>query len=279
MSAMDPVISICIGSVALGETIAGGTAIRAVEIVSLAVMVAGIFGLAHSPAVRRTKEHGDVDQAGGEPAPAAAGPLGAAAPEEPVLAGPQVPPQKWGPFFSRTAPRPPVAVRPATGEDAADLSDLLARAWRATYTDLMPEATIEKVIDEYYSEPRIRRDVPPSADGRAWSGYLVAVDPVGRPLGAIAGGMTAPAVGEVFVLYADPDRRRQGAGRALLQALSVPQIELGATEQWLSVTRGNQLGIPFYLAQGFEVVEEVAPWDGTGADHGVRNLRMRRQLA
>jgi ribosomal protein S18 acetylase RimI-like enzyme len=273
MSAMDPVISICIGAVAFGETLAGGTGVRAIEIVSLVVMVIGIFGLAHSPAVQATKDQGDVrpNTVPAEPVPVPAG-------AEPAPTSAPLVPPRLGPFFTQIAPPAPVMIRPATTADVGALCDLLARAWRATYAGLMPAETIEKAIDEYYSAGRIRQDIPPSSDGRSWSGYLVAVDPAGRPLGVIAGGLTREGMAEVFVLYADPDRRRQGAGRALLMALSASHVALGATEQRLSVIKGNDLGIPFYLAQGFEVVEEVAPWDGTGAEDGVRTLRMRRSL-
>jgi drug/metabolite transporter (DMT)-like permease len=55
MSAIDPVISICIGAVAFGEVIAGGAGAVALEVMSLMVMVAGVYGLARSPAVRRTR--------------------------------------------------------------------------------------------------------------------------------------------------------------------------------------------------------------------------------
>jgi ribosomal protein S18 acetylase RimI-like enzyme len=85
-------------------------------------------------------------------------------------------------------------------------------------------------------------------------------------------------VAEVFVLYADPERLRHGTGTILLGALSRAQMGMGASEQWLSVTKGNELGLPFYRAQGFVVVEEVEPWDGAGVEDGVRSLRMCRAL-
>jgi drug/metabolite transporter (DMT)-like permease len=55
MSAVDPVISICIGALAFGESIAGGAGPVALEVVSLVVMVVGVYGLARSPAVRRAR--------------------------------------------------------------------------------------------------------------------------------------------------------------------------------------------------------------------------------
>ncbi len=59
MSAVDPVVSIVIGAVAFGETISGGAGAAAAEVVALVVMVLGIYWLARSPAVRRTREHSE----------------------------------------------------------------------------------------------------------------------------------------------------------------------------------------------------------------------------
>lgn len=80
------------------------------------------------------------------------------------------------------------------------------------------------------------------------------------------------------MLYADPDRRGQGFGTVVLGLLTCEQVSAGAREQCVSVQKGNVLGIPFYEACGFVLVEEVAPWDGTGAGEGARTWRMRRPI-
>lgn len=51
MSVVDPVVSIIIGAVAFGETIAGGPLAVTGEVASLIVMVLGVYGLARSSAV------------------------------------------------------------------------------------------------------------------------------------------------------------------------------------------------------------------------------------
>jgi len=51
MSVVDPVVSIVIGALAFGETIAGGPPAVAAEVASLIVMILGVYGLARSPAV------------------------------------------------------------------------------------------------------------------------------------------------------------------------------------------------------------------------------------
>jgi drug/metabolite transporter (DMT)-like permease len=52
MTVVDPVVSILIGALAFGEHIAGSAPAVAVEVGSLAVMVAGVYGLARSPAMK-----------------------------------------------------------------------------------------------------------------------------------------------------------------------------------------------------------------------------------
>ena len=57
--------------------------------------------------------------------------------------------------------------------------------------------------------------------------------------------------GEVFVLYLNPSRRNEGIGTMILDAITKQQKEeYNATEQWVSVAKGNQKGIPFYEAKG-----------------------------
>ena len=95
---------------------------------------------------------------------------------------------------------------------------------------------------------------------------------------AAGGGVLDHAVGHVYVLYLDLGLRGRGIGTALLGFVTDQQRSAGATEQWVSVTEGNDLGIPFYLARGFVQRERVpfaAADDGTVEAH---SLRMRRAI-
>ena len=83
-------------------------------------------------------------------------------------------------------------------------------------------------------------------------------------------------VGEVFVLYLDPARRREGIGSLLLDAISEQQRAHGAHEQWVSVEPDNAKGLPFYLARGFRVRGDRPAW-GTALEGRV-SLRLMRRL-
>jgi ribosomal protein S18 acetylase RimI-like enzyme len=62
--------------------------------------------------------------------------------------------------------------------------------------------------------------------------------------------MINDTAGEVFVLYLGPNRRNEGIGTMLLEAITKQQKEeYNASEQWVSVQKGNEKGIPFYEAR------------------------------
>jgi GNAT superfamily N-acetyltransferase len=95
-------------------------------------------------------------------------------------------------------------------------------------------------------------------------------------LGAAGGGGIDGSVGQLHVLYLDLALRGHGIGTALLDFVTKKQKSAGAIEQWVSVTEGNDLGIPFYRACGF-VVRERVPYavaeDGTVKAHSLRMSR------
>jgi GNAT superfamily N-acetyltransferase len=143
---------------------------------------------------------------------------------------------------------------------------------------LLPPATIERQAGLYYDPARVREEITGAGSAPGWQGYVVAASEPGEILGAAGGGVIGDTIGHVLVLYLDPSLRGRGIGTALLDFLTRQQKAEGATEQWVSVTEGNDLGIPFYLARGF-VVRDRVPFveadDGTVEAH---SLRMSRSI-
>jgi ribosomal protein S18 acetylase RimI-like enzyme len=166
-----------------------------------------------------------------------------------------------------------IVVRPAEAADAEDIARVCAEGWRDTYRGLYAPERIEAVIAEYYTPERIRGEMR-AREG--WDGWLVALDD-GAVVGAGGGGMIEPGAGEVFVLYLDPARRREGIGTLLLDAITEQQLAHGAREQWVSVEPDNSKGLPFYEARGFEVRGERPAW-GTAPEEGRVSLRLVRRL-
>ena len=167
-----------------------------------------------------------------------------------------------------------VEIRKAALADVQGIIRVCSDAYRATYPELLPRRYIEKIINDFYYEERIRAEIVNT--GPEWNGWYVAVDN-GVVVGAGGGGFLAETVAELFVLYLDPLRKREGIGSRLLESITVDQIRRGAKEQWVSVAKKNAMAIPFYEAVGFQYQGEQ-PAYGLPEEEGFYSLRYRRFL-
>lgn len=168
-----------------------------------------------------------------------------------------------------------IEIRKAKLDDIQGIIDVCSAGYRNTYPDLLPQQYIEKIIADFYNEERVEKEIRNTS--QAWNGWFVAIDN-GKIVGAGGGGFTGEAVAELYVLYLDPKRKREGIGRKLLEAITNDQIERGAKKQWVSVTKGNLMGIPFYEAVGFTYQGEQSAY-GLPKDEGFMSLRYMRSLA
>lgn len=166
-------------------------------------------------------------------------------------------------------------VKKADSSHVAGISRVCRDGYWATYQNIRSEEYINRIVEEFYHFERIEREVAETS--REWGGYFVAVDE-NEVIGAIGGGMIAETVGEVFVLYLNPNRRNEGIGTLLLESLTKQQKEeFNATEQRVSVAKGNQKGIPFYEAKGFVFQNEKQGYGNTEEEEYVA-LRYRRSI-
>lgn len=161
-------------------------------------------------------------------------------------------------------------ARYATDQDVLEIARICSAGWRDTYAGLRSPQDIENAIAEFYVPERIEREL--GERNESWGGYVVA-ELDGRLLVAGGGGLIDVKVGELFVLYADPNQRRRGGGTAVLEFITERQRELGATEQWVSVEPGNELGLAFYRARGFIEHGRRPAYRGEG-----ESLRLRRSI-
>lgn len=168
-----------------------------------------------------------------------------------------------------------VSIRKANKKDAKAIADVLSKSQWFTYKGLYSEKYIQKLIDQYYNVQRIEQEIVfISAE---WHGYYIA-EMNGRIVGAIGGGMNDDTAGEVYVLYLDTTLLGQGIGTRLLDFFTkIQKHTYGAKEQWVSVAKGNDYGIPFYEARGFTFQHE-APAYGTMKDDQDISLKYRRDI-
>jgi GNAT superfamily N-acetyltransferase len=150
------------------------------------------------------------------------------------------------------------------------IAKVCSEGYRATYGETHSKEYIERIISEFYNTDRIVNEVTKTS--RYWGGYFVAIEN-DEVVGAVGGGMINDTAGEVFVLYLDPNRRNEGIGTKLLAAITKQQKEeFNASEQWVSVQKGNEKGIPFYEARGFIFQHEQ---NGYGNAEGEEYISLR----
>lgn len=143
-----------------------------------------------------------------------------------------------------------IEIRKAVITDVHGISRVCGDGWRNAMKGLLPYEHIEAMVKEFYNEERVYEEIQNIS--REWNGWFVALDN-GNVVGAGGGGLVGKDISELFVMYLDPTRRREGIGRKLLAAITQDQINRGSKEQWVSVIKDNFLAIPFYEAMGFEM--------------------------
>jgi GNAT superfamily N-acetyltransferase len=155
------------------------------------------------------------------------------------------------------------------------IAHVCSAGYRATYAETHTKEYIDRIINEFYNTERILSEVTNTS--KEWGGYFVAVEN-NEVIGAGGGGMIDDDIGEIFVLYLDPNRRNEGIGTRLLEAITKQQKEeFQATEQWVSVQKGNLKGIPFYEAKGFVFKQEQRGY-GNAENENYISLRYYRDI-
>ena len=168
-----------------------------------------------------------------------------------------------------------IVIQKAQTEHVKGIARVCTEGYWATYSEMYSADYIAAVIEEFYNEQRILKEV--ESRSREWGGYFVALE-TGEVVGAGGGGMISEKVGEVFVLYLDPNRLGEGIGTKLLEAITRQQKEeFGAQEQWVSVAKGNEKGIPFYEAREFISNGEL-PVYRSSAEDKIVSIRYWRKL-
>lgn len=138
-------------------------------------------------------------------------------------------------------------------EHAGDVSRICAEGWRQTVQGIYSEEEQDENVAYWYNFKKVTDDI---SDGIYT--HVALVD--GEVAGTIGGVMTNINSSEIYVFYIDEEFRYQGIGKKLLEAFTEEHMDNGATDQYASVQEGNDLGIPFYKARGFQQLEPGKYW-------------------
>lgn len=149
---------------------------------------------------------------------------------------------------------PELTVRLATRNDVDSICAICEAGFRFVSSPLLPPEVVDQMAATFYVPDRVAREVDPGTVTRHWQGYVVAEE-AGVVVGAAGGGMVGDAVGQLYVIYLDLERRGRGIGSALLDFVTAQHKELEAVTQRVAVLADNVHGVPFYKARGFAEVE------------------------
>ncbi len=165
-------------------------------------------------------------------------------------------------------------IRAAEAGDEEQVADVHVRAWKVAYRGLVPDEYLDSLtpahrIPGYRFGSRGEEDPETllALEGDALLGFAT----FGPSRDA-----DAPAAGELFALYVDPQRWRTGAGRALVTATRERLRARGHEQAILWVLDGNESAERFYEADGWRR-DGASRWEDPW---GVRSLvyRFRRAL-
>jgi [ribosomal protein S18]-alanine N-acetyltransferase len=109
----------------------------------------------------------------------------------------------------------------------------------------------------------------------AWpDGFLVAPDPVGRPVGFLLGVCQVEGEGRVLMFAVDREHRRVGVGAALMSEFLRRARSRGLRKATLEVRVGNATAIRFYTRFGYSVVDLLRGYYSDGEN----GYQMAREL-
>ncbi len=149
------------------------------------------------------------------------------------------------------------AISPAGPGDSAELGRVHVRAWRETYTGVLPQAALNRMSATVHAR-RFRYDLMRAQPGQVTLIAEDAEEAVGYACGALLKGDGRGADAEVFTLYVVRAAQGVGVGRALLTASARVLRAEGAKSLLLFVLSRNERARGFYERLGGEAFAEVA---------------------
>ena len=155
---------------------------------------------------------------------------------------------------------PTVAVRRAHEGDKRSIVRLLHRSWETTWKPRVTAACTRR----YYETEHARRFV-----ATVWRGMIVA------DLGGALVGMVHTLGDQVTALHVDPDHRRRGIGRLLMDRAEREIAERGYRAARLETDDFNLVARAFYAGRGYV---EVRRYPDTEYESGVTTLELRKDL-
>lgn len=159
-----------------------------------------------------------------------------------------------------------ITIRKMQYEDTKQVQNIAKITWNATYEGIIPLEVQNNFLKSAYNDERMKQRLERSIL------YVAEVDdkvvgfanysPV-RDNGNV----------ELAAIYLYPEYQGKGIGTALLQK-AINELE-GTKEIYINVEKDNKIGMTFYEAKGFEIVNE---FDDEFDGHIFRTVRMVKKI-
>lgn len=145
-----------------------------------------------------------------------------------------------------------VSTRAAHADDARSIANIHVASWKHAYRGLMPDSFLDALNAEQRLAMWRRILESTSSPMHVWVaeslGMIVGFCSVGPPQG------TTERIGdtlEIYTIYLQPDREREGIGSMLLRQAERAMADFGATSAILWVLSSNHRARKFYEASGW----------------------------
>lgn len=143
-----------------------------------------------------------------------------------------------------------MTIREATDGDIDAIRRVAERSWETDYPDILTRETAEAAVSEWYDAEELRDELENS---RA---LLCVAEREGSVVGFTHANWNDADEGYILRLYVDPDHRRDGVGRALLEETCTRLEGMGVERINAMVLADNGPGNTFYEEFGFEHVDK-----------------------
>ncbi|WP_462420935.1 N-acetyltransferase family protein [Salinicoccus sp. Marseille-QA3877] len=157
-------------------------------------------------------------------------------------------------------------IRKMTNEDIKQIQSIAKKSWNATYEGIIPETIQNNFLLMAYSDEMMKHRLNHSfmyvAETDSELAGFVNFTPVDEK-----------GLSELSAIYLDPDLLNRGIGTALLNE-GIHNID-GLKEIRLEVEKENKIGMSFYKAKGFDVVEE---YDEDFDGHNLKTVIMKLDI-
>lgn len=157
-------------------------------------------------------------------------------------------------------------IRKMRNEDIKQVQSIAKKSWNATYEGIIPETIQNNFLLMAYSDEMMKHRLNHS---------FIYVAETGSELAGFVNFTPVDEKGlsELSAIYLDPDCQNRGIGTALLNE-GIHNIE-GLKEIRLEVEKENKIGMSFYKAKGFDVVEE---YDEDFDGHNLKTVIMKLDI-